>query len=41
VEVVSFIICESTGTQFSVRISESSGTMCVDESRRQLGKQCR
>ena len=32
------IIYESSATQFSVTITESTGNVCADESKRQLGK---
>jgi hypothetical protein len=40
-EVVSVTIFELAATQFSVTISESSGTVCADESRLQIRKQSR
>jgi hypothetical protein len=40
-EAVSLMLFESATTWFLVTISESSGTLCADESRRQLRKQCR
>jgi len=41
VEAVSLMLPESTTTQFSLVISESTGTVCADESKHLLGKQCR
>jgi len=32
------MISESSTTQFLLTISESTGDVCIDESRRQLGK---
>jgi len=40
-EGVSVMISEPRATHFWVAIFESSGTMCADESRCHLGKQCR
>jgi hypothetical protein len=40
-EVVSVTIFELAATRFSVAIFESSMIVCADESRRQLGNQCR
>jgi hypothetical protein len=40
-EAVSLMILEPWAINFSVAISESSGTLCVNESTRQLWKQCR
>jgi len=35
-EVVLVMIFESAATQFSMSISESTGTVCADQSRRQF-----
>ena len=40
-EAVSLMVSESAATQFSLTILESTGTLCADESMRQLWKQCR
>jgi hypothetical protein len=40
-EVVSVTIFELAATPFLLAIAESTGTVCADESRRLLGKQCR
>ena len=40
-EPVSVTISEPRATQFLVAIFELSETVCADESRRHLGKQCR
>ena len=40
-ETVSLIVSESAATQFSLAISESTRTLCTDESTRKLWKQCR
>jgi hypothetical protein len=41
VEVVSLLLSESAATHFSLVISKSTGTMCANETKRQLGKQFR
>ena len=41
VEAVSVMVSESAATLFSLEISKSTGTLCYDESTRQLSKQCR
>ena len=40
-EEVSLMVSESAATPFSLAISESTWTLCDDESTRQLSKQCR
>ena len=40
-DAVSFMLSESAATQFSLAISESTGTLWDDKSMRQLWKQCR
>jgi hypothetical protein len=40
VKAVSLTISESAATTVSVTISKSTGTVCIDESTRQLWKQC-
>jgi hypothetical protein len=38
---VSVMISESSATQFSMMIIDSIGTVCIDKTERQLGKQFR
>jgi len=40
-EAISLMVSESAATQFSLAISESTRTLCPDESMHQLWKQCR
>jgi len=39
-EAVWLMVFESAATRFSLAISESTGTLCADESTQQLWKQC-
>jgi len=41
VKGVSVMISESSTTQFSVTITDLTGTVCTDKTECQLGKQCR
>jgi hypothetical protein len=41
VEAVSLMLSELAATHFSLVISESTGTVCADKTKHQLGKQFR
>jgi len=41
VEAISVMICESAATQFTLTISDSTGALCTDESKRHLWKRFR